>query len=1175
MASDVGVRLGVDGEKAFRDSLKAVNSQIKALGAEMTSVTASFLDNASSQQALAAKNAVLSRSIEASKSKVGVLTKELENQRAKLDGLGQALERAEKEFGKNSQQALTAQNAYNKQAKTVNDLAAQLHKAEAQVSEMTHAVEENKRAMEGSGDGMEELAEGAEQAAKALDKGGKSTLNFGDLLKANLLSDAIAAGARKLADALEAVGRAALDLGRQSLEGFSQFEQLSGGVKTLLGTEAGSLEEYANSVGKSVEEARAEYERLLSSQQLVFANADRAFQSAGLSANEYMETVTGFAASLLQGLGGDTVEAARLADLAITDMADNANKMGTDMQSIQNAYQGFAKQNYTMLDNLKLGYGGTQEEMIRLINDSGVLTETISDLDNVTFDQIIQAINAVQTSMGITGTTAKEAATTVEGSANAMKAAWSNLVTGIAQDDADISGLMSNFTESLGTAAGNVLPRVETIVAGIGTLVEQLGAQLGEQAPMLVENVLPAMIGAGGSLVEGIASGVLEALPGLQTAAGELFQSFIGYLQENLPQLISTGLQSLLSFSEGFRGGVGALVDNAIELVMTLADGIIEALPDLIATVPEIISNFAGAINDNAPKLLVAAAQLIAKLVQGLIENIPVIIQNLPKIIMAIWDTITAVNWINLGASIIKGLVNGIKNMIAGVKNIGGQVVEAVKGGFKNLPNALKDIGKNIIQGLINGIKSMAGAVKDNIVSIASNAVNTVKNFLGIHSPSTVFRDEVGQYIGLGVAAGISDSSDKAVKAAEKLAKDVYSRSKEWADRQVKYMDLSLKEQIALWETIQSQFIQDSEQYADAEEKLYDLRSKQQEEHYDELKGAADRLTKYQRLSLREQLETWRNIQNQLVKDSKQYLQAEEKVMELRLNLQDEYLDKVEDTNKKVSDLENKYFDELAKRQEAIANSYGLFDKVAEREEVSGKDLLGNLRDQVSVMKSFYKGVEELADRGLSKTIVDEIRAMGPAAEDELQGLLGLTDRELSEYANVYMEKQQLANQAALRELEDFKRETVDQIAENLQALKTYYDQNAPELGLSFTDGLVSGMLSGIADVRRAAASVAEAAVQSAGSRMSLGAPVAAYADIADTMVQSGAHGGGRAQEALEDAAKALREASASGGKGISERELANAMAGAMDGMDVNLDGQKVGRITRTRQEYDDRAFDR
>lgn len=328
--------------------------------------------------------------------------------------------------------------------------------------------------------------------------------------------------------------------------------------------------------------------------------------------------------------------------------------------------------------------------MLRLINDSGILTETIESLDGVTFDQMIQAIHAVQDSMGITGTTAKEAATTVEGSANAMKAAWSNLVTGIARDDADISALMSNFTESLGTAAGNVLPRVETIVAGIGTLVEQLGAQLGEQAPMLVENVLPAMIGAGGSLVEGIAFGVLEALPGLQTAAGELFQSFIGYLQENLPQLISTGLQSLLSFSEGFRSGAGDLVDDAIELIMTLADGVIEALPDFIATVPEIISNFAGAINDNAPKLLVAAGKLILKLVQGLLENIPVIIQNIPKIIGAIWDTITAVNWINLGSSIIKGLVSGIKNLISNVKSAGGKIVSAVKNKFTSLPDTMK-----------------------------------------------------------------------------------------------------------------------------------------------------------------------------------------------------------------------------------------------------------------------------------------------------------------------------------------------------------------------------------------------------------------------------------------------------------------------------------------------------
>lgn len=348
MANDVGVRLGVEGEKAFQSSLKAVNAQIKALGAEMTAVTASFVQNADSQQALAAKNDVLGRSIEFTKSKVTVLTKEIDNQQEKLSFLEKSLDEASREFDKNSDQVLMAQNAYNNQSKKVNDLKTQLHNAEAELAGMTQAVEENKRAMEGSGKGLDELAEGAQRAGDSLEKAEKAGLSFGDVLKANLLSDAIAAGARMLAEALDSVGRAALELGRQSLEGFSQFEQLSGGVKTLFGTEAASLEDYARSVGKSVDEARGEYERLISSQQTVFANADKAFQTAGLSANEYMETVTSFSASLLQGLGGDTEKAAQLADQAITDMADNANKMGTDMESIQNAYQGFAKQNYTI-----------------------------------------------------------------------------------------------------------------------------------------------------------------------------------------------------------------------------------------------------------------------------------------------------------------------------------------------------------------------------------------------------------------------------------------------------------------------------------------------------------------------------------------------------------------------------------------------------------------------------------------------------------------------------------------------------------------------------------------------------------------------------------------------------------------------------------------------------------
>lgn len=1075
MASDVGVKLGVEGEKAFQNSLKAVNAQIKALGAEMVAVTASFVQNADSQQALAAKNTVLGKSIEATQNKVNVLNKQIAGQKEILAGLEQALERAAKEFGANSDEALNAQNAYNKQSKTVNDLAAQLYKAEAQLAGMTQTVEENNRAMEGSGAGMDELADGAERAGNSLEKAEKAGLSFGDVLKANLLSDAIAAGARRLAEAMEAVGRAALELGRQSLEGFSQFEQLSGGVKTLFGTEAGSLEEYARSVGKSVEEAKGEYERLLSSQQTVFANADNAFKTAGLSANAYMETVTSFSASLLQGLGGDTEKAAQVADQAITDMADNANKMGTDMESIQNAYQGFAKQNYTMLDNLKLGYGGTQEEMVRLINDSGVLNRTIENLDGVSFDQIIQAIHAVQDSMGITGTTAREAASTIEGSANSMKAAWQNLLTGIARDDADLGGLLDNFTQSLGTAADNVLPRVEAIAAGMGTLVAQMGAQLGEQAPALVEEVLPSMLEAGSALLDGVSEGISGALPGLAAAAEEILATLVSGISSALPELVPAAVSMVAELTESAIDNVDMLADAAIEIATSLAEGLIDSIPTLLEKAPVIISKLVDSLVENGPKLLTAAAEIVGKLVLGIIDNLP---------------------------EIGKAAVEIVANLISGITAL---MVD------------IDQVGKDIVAGIWRGIVGMNDWLKEKVTGFFSGIVDSVKGLLGIHSPSTLFRDEIGYYIGLGVAEGISGSSDKAVKAADKMAKDVFTRSKEWADRQTKYMDLSFEEQLELWETIQSQFIQGSKQYAQAEEKIYDLKQKQQAE----------------------------------------------------------YTQQVEDAQKKIMDQEEAYQKALAQRQKEIAGAYGLFDEVAEREAVSGRDLLGNLRDQVAVMKSFYNGVEELEDRGLAGAVIDEIRAMGPAAEQALRGLLDLTDRELTEYANVYMEKQQLANRAALTELEGLRQETVNQIAGTVQGLKSYYDQNAPDLGLSFTDGLVNGMLSGLTAVRQAAMQVADTAMQAAGGVMTFETPPPAYADLADTMTRSGTRGGGGSAEAMERMADVFSRSCAGDCGCASPQEIAAAVAAALDGMDVVLDGRKVGQVITTRQQNDNRAFDR
>ena len=525
MSYDIGVRLGVDGEQAFRSSINAINANIKAMGTELKAVTAQFARNAASEDALAAKNQVLAKSIAATKDKIGVLDKELERQTEKLRSLGDALEEVTRAHGKESQEALNAQNAYNNQAKAVAKLQDQLNGAKAELAGMENAVKDNQDAIDG-------LGREVEDAGDAFEEAGNSAVSFGDLLKANIVSDLVVDGIRNLTAGLK-------DFVKSSIGNFSDYEQLVGGVETLFKSSSGKVQSYAQN----------------------------AFKTAGLSANEYMDTVTSFSASLLQGLGGDTAKAAELANLAITDMSDNANKMGTDMSSIQYAYQGFAKQNYTMLDNLKLGYGSTQEEMIRLINDSGVLNETIESLDSVSFDQIIEAIHEVQTQIGITGTTAKEAEETIQGSTAAMKSSWENLMIGLASGDQDMGQLVSNFTNSIETAAQNLLPRIGIILQGIGPMI-------GEFLKQGLVTQLPEMLLAGKDFVVSLVSGITEGLPNLQETVNSLAGSTSQYIRDNTPAFVSSGLDMLAGVASLFRGGVGGMGEAGIQLGKSLGPGV-------------------------------------------------------------------------------------------------------------------------------------------------------------------------------------------------------------------------------------------------------------------------------------------------------------------------------------------------------------------------------------------------------------------------------------------------------------------------------------------------------------------------------------------------------------------------------------------------------------------------
>lgn len=576
------------------------------------------------------------------------------------------------------------------------------------------------------------------------------------------------AGAIKVAITAAGLGAA---LGKALTEG-AALEQSIGGVETLF---KGSASQ-------------------------VTAAADQAFRTAGVSANNYMEQVTSFSATLLQGLGGDTAAAAEYADKAIVQMSDNANKMGTDMSAIQYAYQGFAKDNYTMLDNLKLGYGGTQSEMARLINDSGVLGDSVKvtadTVKDVPFSSIIDAIGVIQDNLGITGTTAEEAATTLSGSFASMQAAASNV--------------MANLTlgRDVGPALQGLAQTVTTFLAG---------------------NLLPAI----GNILSAL---VLQVIP----VGTQMLQSLGAGLAQGVPNFLAQALPMVLQFTETLRTNFGNIVDAGIDLLLNLAQGIANGLPTLIEYVPQIVTNIAGLINDNAPKLLAAGLHIIVTLGLGLIQAIPTLIANIPQIIQAVVSVFTAFNWISLGSNIITMLKNGITSMVSAVQSAGTSIFDAVKNAIANLPATLQSLGSNaitsmanglksmlgsvlsaargiltgivgiikglpgqlwslaksaasklwnafvvkdwnglgtnIIQGIINGIGSMAGALWEAATNVAKSALNAIKSFFGIASPSKLMQFEIGPYIPQGLALGIEKNAGYVIDAMDDLGLQSTSR---------------------------------------------------------------------------------------------------------------------------------------------------------------------------------------------------------------------------------------------------------------------------------------------------------------------------------------------------------------------------------------------------------------
>lgn len=590
-----------------------------------------------------------------------------------------------------------------------------------------------------------------------------------------------------------AAGTAAVAVGKAAVSSYADYEQLAGGVDTLFGESSSKVQQYA----------------------------DNAYKTAGMSANQYLETVTGFSASLLQSLGGDTAAAAEKADMAITDMSDNANKMGSDMESIKNAYAGFAKGQFTLLDNLKLGYGGTKTEMQRLLDDATKLSGVEYDISS--YSDIVDAIHVVQTEMGITGTTAKEASSTISGSIDSMKGAYQNLLTGLADGDADLDALIDDLANSVLTVVDNIVPRILETVPRIVEAVPQLATSLSTvanelvtQAGTLMQTLLPPLLDAFFTLIQtaistlptllpqllnaamtlftGILSGLQQTIPLLLAMLPEMISNVTATLTANLPQIIESGIDILVSLVNGITEALPSLiqavidlfpvivtnitqqlpkiVESGLNLLVSLVNGIVQAIPQLIAMLPTIISTIVSTLTSMLPQIIQTGITLLNSLISGIINAIPQLVAALPHVLKAIITTITQnlpkiiQSGIELIGALISGLIQAIPSLIAAVP----QIISAIWDTITNTD--WLSLGKNIIDGVIQGVKNAASSLIGVFKDLASSALDAVKEFFGIASPSKVMRDQVGKMIpagmAIGVEEGMDDEEDRIVDAMRK-----------------------------------------------------------------------------------------------------------------------------------------------------------------------------------------------------------------------------------------------------------------------------------------------------------------------------------------------------------------------------------------------------------------------
>ena len=894
-----------------------------------------------------------------------------------------------------------------------------------------------------------QLALDKSQFDKGLGDAEHEASSFANKLKTGLGKGLAVAGKATVA----AVGAAATAVGvltKKSVDAYAEYEQLAGGVKKLYGNMGQSLEEYAKDQGKSVDEVKDEWQSLEDAQNEVLNNAKQAYKTAGMDMNTYLDTATTFSASLINSLGGDTMEAAKQTDKAMRAISDNYNTFGGDMEGISNAFKGFSKQNYTMLDNLKLGYGGTKQEMERLIKDAnewGKANGQASDLTIDSFSDIVTAIDQIQQKQNIAGTTAREATTTIQGSLGMLKGAWQNLLMGFSDSEADIDQLINNVVEAIvgGTDEtgkhingflDNIIPTIRTALTSIGIGIMKIAPVIVDQLPALINELLPPLITAATTLV----GGLVTSLPSILTVLIQQIPMIITTLTQAIvntgPAFISAGKELIEYLSNGLGSvdvgakllelldkglnfidkNLGKWLDKGVELMANLGTGFIKSIPRVIEFVGKVFIKLFAFILKQAPKLLVSGTELIVKLATGFIKAIPQIINAATKVVAGLINTLiqNLPKLIETGFKMIGKLVAGI---IRALPDIIKAMLSLSTAMVKTLSQVdWKSLGINVVKGIINGLKAVGSELITAMLDLAKGAFTAVKKFFGIQSPSKVMRDQVGKMLGLGMAEGIKESSKTASKEAEKASKAVLDAAKKTLEEKKAANQITLAGEVDFWANIVKQTKKGTAAYREASVKLGKAITSAGKQ--------MDKLISDYRKDLKAVRKDYKKQADELTKDLKKQKK------EINENLK-----------ATVKALEDTYSETVSNRKKDILGQLGLFSEFKADDVVNKNDLQNNLKSQVNALKRWDSTLDKLQERLGGSSLLEELQAMGVSSLGTLEELNKMSDAELDAYVQLYDEKNRLAEERAVQESETLRNETDQQIEDAKADAQTKLDK--------------------------------------------------------------------------------------------------------------------------------------